>query len=633
MRRWVVIAGLGLCFALAAMALALRARAAHRTLTEMNSEACEPAPAGTCEDWMAWWDWGKAEGLITVKGQKELPELHRAAGNGDLAAVKRLLGHGAGVNSKDGDGWTPLHWAAYEGRTEVVAFLLESGAARDAEAEKPGELNQELLNTDFVRPVAPERWTSLHKRHNATPLKAALAKGREGAAELLLDPVLNEAQRNDLLFWAVNWGYGRGVAIMLAHGADANAKDEAGWSPLHWAARDKSAPTVEALLKAGADPNARAPSREFPGHRMRYRTPGAQTALHLGATDPKVVRLLLEAGAEVNARDGEGNTPLHEAGWCGKSVKLLLEHGAEIEAQNNKGETALMEAMGFYDKSGRDVLLAHGANVNAKDAEGKSLLHKALGCYSTDLAAWLLDHGADVNARDKEGRTPLHDVAAATWWTNGGEYAKLLLSRGADAELKDREGLTPLEVALEDNNREVALFLRARTAGKRAQDRLHDAAVKGNVNAARALLDKGSDANARDDVGQTPLHVAVAAGDTEMVKLLLERGGDVNAVDRFGWTPLHKAAWEGSVGVAEVLIKHGGKLDARAGDGDMPLHLAVFRGKFQMAELLLSKGADPNAVGRGESTPLCRTICLADDPTGKSESRMASILEKYGAEW
>jgi len=52
-----------------------------------------------------------------------------------------------------------------------------------------------------------------------------------------------------------------------------------------------------------------------------------------------------------------------------------------------------------------------------------------------------------------------------------------------------------------------------------------------------------------------------------------------------------------------------------------------------MAELLLSRGTDPNAIGRGESTPLCRTTCLAGDASGESEYRMTSILEKHGAEW
>jgi len=594
------------------------------------TETCAAVDGTSSGNLMDWWDWSKAEAMITVTGQKDLPQLHRAAGEGDLVEVKRLLAQGADTNSRDADGWTPLQWAAYEGQAEVVRFLLSAGADRDAHALEPGELNW-LLNTDFIRPVSAEQWTSLHKRKNETALRAALAKGRAEAADLLLDPSLDQKGKDELLLWAVKWKYAGGAAIMLAHGANANDKDEFDWTPLHWAARGRDPKTVEVLLNAGADPNATAGRREFPVHpHGRITTPAGETPLHLGAAHGDVVSLLLAHGADLNVRDADGNTALHKVGDRGDAAEVLLSHGADANARNKKGETPLALSMGYYITGARDALIARGADVNARDAEGKSLLHRALG--AVDLSTWLLDHGADPNARDNEGRTPLHDLAAANWGPKRVEYAKLMLSRGADVNAKDSGGATPLDLAVKAGNREVAVFLQgqARAAKGGGWPPLHQAAATGNAKLAEDLLRKGANVNGTAGFGLTPLHVAVAAGQTEMVKLLLRRGADVNAADQSGWAPLHKAAWEGNTEIARILIAVGAKLDARTADGEMPLHLAVPRAQFDVVELLLSKGADPNARGKGEATPMCLTTCISvpDD-----QSRMMDILGEHGAEF
>ena len=119
------------------------------------------------------------------------------------------------------------------------------------------------------------------------------------------------------------------VRQCLAGGANPNARDDLGATPLYWAATGSSAEVVRILLEAGANPKARGND--------------GSTPLHIAAvgSSPKVVRILLAAGAEVEARTNIGSTPLHMAAWFGSAeqVRLLLTAGANPNARINGGAT------------------------------------------------------------------------------------------------------------------------------------------------------------------------------------------------------------------------------------------------------------------------------------------------------
>jgi ankyrin repeat protein len=183
---------------------------------------------------------------------------------------------------------------------------------------------------------------------------------------------------------------------------------------------------VELLLAHGADINAR--------------DIGGRTQLHYAAEEGRVnvAELLLAHGADVNAKDNEGKTPLRKAAESGKKelAVLLLANGADVNARDNIGLTPLYRP---FSKDESELLLAHGADVNAKDNEGKTPLHHAVSDDPKDktlegivkeITGWdlaqievLLAHGADVNARDNNGRTPLS-------YAKIGAIAKLLRQHG-----------------------------------------------------------------------------------------------------------------------------------------------------------------------------------------------------------
>src|SRR5262249_37061115 len=138
---------------------------------------------------------------------------------------------------------------------------------------------------------------------------------------------------------------------------------------------------------------------------------------------------------------------------------------------------------------------------------GQTLLHEAAMAGDVELAAVLIRSGADADAREAEGHTPLYRASH-------GDVARVLLAAGAPADV---------------------------ATGPTRGTPLHQAARRGNVSVADALLDHGATIDARDAKGQTPLRRAVNCRQLQIVRLLAHRGADPHAADRRGVTPLDVA--------------------------------------------------------------------------------------------
>ena len=153
----------------------------------------------------------------------------------------------------------------------------------------------------------------------------------------------------------------------------------------------------------------------------------------------------------MNARDFKGATPLHRAYGDDIFIITLLQAGADINARDRYGETLLHFVAVRYDDSANiiPVLLGAGADINARDRYGMTLLHSAAKGYfdSANIITALLQAGADINALANEDLTPLHLAAARG--TSADVIA--LLDAGADGSTKDKYGRTPFYYAEDDD--------------------------------------------------------------------------------------------------------------------------------------------------------------------------------------
>ena len=166
----------------------------------------------------------------------------------------------------------------------------------------------------------------------------------------------------------------------------------------------KSVPGVKAAIKAGADVNLK----------MFYSSAIIDAA---NSSSPHVMAVLINAGANVNERGFNGETPLYLAAanllWSESLCAILLSAGAKVNAKTKMNATALHMASLLHKEETVKILLNFGAKVNVQDSEGMTPLHCALlGSNSVNYLATvgtieeLIKAGADIDIPDKDGLTP-----------------------------------------------------------------------------------------------------------------------------------------------------------------------------------------------------------------------------------
>lgn len=438
-------------------------------------------------------------------------------------------------------------------------------------------------------------------------------------------------------------GFVLGVGAGSAAGADARSTDPDGTTALHWAVRRDDVSTAQALIKAGADVKAANRYGVTPiglaatnGNSAMIRAlldagvdpntanPGGETIVMTAARTGKVdaVTLLLDRGANVHAKDTvHGQTALM---WAvlenhADMVRLLLARGADINAHTNvtipKGEyvparaggasgtgiirqralptadggmTPLLFAVRDGNAEMTRLLLERGADISQSSGNHTSPLLIALLNGQVGIATELLQRGADANAADDYHRAALFAAIDLRNFnhekygdlpTDGRDpldLIKALLKKGADPNRRTEtvpvHGLMQFDASWVNFDGQTP-FVRA--------------ALSGDIEVMRLLLESGADPNIATTQGTTALMAAAGInwipGQTyshseaeyvEAVKLCLERGADVNAFNSLGLTSIHGAANRGWESVIQILADHGAKLDVKDNAGRTPMIFA-----------------------------------------------------------
>ena len=419
------------------------------------------------------------------------------------------------------------------------------------------------------------------------------------------------------------------LSTLLAGGADVNAPEEDGATPLHWAVRWDDARAVDLLLRAGARPGA--------GNDYGV-TPLTLACINRNAA---VVETLLAAGADPNAATSMGETALMTCAGTGsvEAVRTLLDHGAgNINAREaSQGQTALMWAVGQGYPEVVRILLERGASVEARTKSRSLLVSLDGGAGGTDpgevrlggftpllfaarqgsveSARLLLDAGADVNDAAPDGAAAL--VVAS--YSGHGALAAFLLERGADSDAGGA-GYAALHAAVLRGDAQLLKALLAHgadpdvrmTRGSRVPRRTNWwvlpsflvggtpyllASKYAEIEIMRILNAHGADPYLATSDGTTPLMMAAGArwsnreydrrdravpievadamqaderANLAATALVLELGADVTAQNEAGDTALHGAVYKAWPGVVDLLVEHGGRLDARNKEGKSP---------------------------------------------------------------
>ena len=589
--------------------------------------------------------------------------LHITVDEGDSVATTLLLKKGAFLSSQSLRLVTPLHLAAKKD-FNLYKLLVVNGADQNLVShfrETPRDIALQTFKHDsgaqeFFHAVKNGPLRELFKNPKMLPIHRAsrdFPHCLESLMELGALCELRDLLGNSALHHAILGEQLGSVSILLSHGANATAKNNEGNTALHLAVKNRYQEGTVSLLRhssalaaianeAGELPlHVAAGSAEFINllapvspldaangigettlhyvvnsgdvsalKALLTYTPSidaanekGEAAVHYAVKQPHLLEALLNAGADVEAKDMRDETPLHRAAEVSlEAIRFLVSKKACIDATSKVERTPLFNAIEHSTENAL-YLISLECDVNQCDSHGLTPLMMAAR-YNPLCVEPLLAKGARIDDKDAQERTAVHHAAIA----DQPKSIALLRDHGAELDGKDKDEGTPLYHAEQNNAKECVRLLKqsgvnTKHVGTRSIVRL-TGYHKDVVNKPEQIEDlvETFGAKVKTENDQLPLHVAARQQPLSLVALL--KYSDPLARDFYGATAAHHAA-RYNVESSKILLRHYKTYkDEQDNDGAYPLHYASQMNNVPCTALFLECGAEVNAVDHHGSTAL-----------------------------
>ncbi len=502
--------------------------------------------------------------------------LHMSAIHGHNAIAKYLLNNGANTAVQDSQGATPLHEAVRYGNLEIAKLLLDAGAnvnSRDNIGKTP------------IMVVPPQ--DKINLTYNLLiGYKADLTQ-----KDMYGDTVLHTAAMLKINTQLIN--------LLTQNGADINARNKEGVTPLEIAIQQQDVETIRLFTSYGANIHSGDINKETP------------LTLAL-ASNTEIFEAVVNE-SNIMTQDSEGNTPLHVAisrNAALDKIQYIVSLTDDVNMRNSEGNNALFLAIMKNRQKVGEMLLVKNADIFATNTNNNSPLRLALK-YGGTIQDWLIT-SRTIRSTDGSGNTVLH--YAAEW-----EYKdaiEALLIKGADINAKNANGETCLFSAVKTNNPQIIQTVLDGGASVKERDNLgstplHTAVRWDAIESIKKLIELGVNINAQNSSGKSALAEAVLSGKYEVAAYLLEKGADANSSDKNGVTILMDTIRGSNADVVKLLLDNGANPNLQEINGRNAFHEAAYMGDAKVITLIREAGVNPLSRDKQGNTPF--SIVLKKD--------------------